>query len=164
MSVPSRPSRKEEEEVTDLYEEVVEEREFRTMTSPNPQPSLLVETLLAELTQQLRSQAEQSQRQAEQSQRQIKQLQRTQIEQTQQMQRSQMEQGRELERRLSDMAVSQHETMTNVHEVMTSVMSRVERLEVSTHERTDPGLWSEGPEVSSRCDLASSSKCRPLGH
>src|SRR6218665_859798 len=76
------------------------------------------------------------------------------------MQRSQMEQSRELERRLSDIAVSQHDTMSSVHEVMTSVMSRsrVERLEASTREETNPGLWSARPEVSSRCDLAHSAQ------
>jgi len=67
MSIQSRHSRKEEEEVVDLEQEVEEEREFRGMTSQNPQPSLMVETLLMELTQQLRGQAEQPQRQAEQT-------------------------------------------------------------------------------------------------
>src|SRR6218665_2436382 len=58
-----------------------------------------------------------------------------------------MEQSQELERRLSDIAVSQHE-------VMTSVMNRIERVEATRPEGTNPDLWTARPEVSSYCDLA----------
>src|SRR6218665_2748862 len=58
-----------------------------------------------------------------------------------------MEQSQELERRLSDIAVSQHE-------VMTSVMNRIERVEATRPEGTNPYLWTARPVVSSYSDLA----------
>ena len=127
MSDRSRHSDQEDGE-TERIEEVVEEREFRSMTSLNPQPSL-TEALLAEMTQQMQRQSEQMSMQAEQ------------------MQRFHVEQSRALERRLSDIAVSQHE-------VMTSVMDRLERVEAMRPEGTNPDLWTARPEVSSYCDLA----------
>jgi len=68
MSDRSWHSNKEDEE-TERIAEVEEEREDRLVTSPNPQqPSLMVDTLLVEMSQQLQRQAEQTQRmQVEQS-------------------------------------------------------------------------------------------------
>jgi len=56
MSDRSRHSNQEDEE-TERIEEVVEEREFRSMTSLNPQPSL-TEALLVDMTQQMQRQSE----------------------------------------------------------------------------------------------------------
>src|SRR6218665_1406244 len=130
MSDRSRHSDQEDGE-TERIEEVVEERNFRSMTSLNPRPSL-TEAFLAEMTQQMQRQSEQMMMQAEQ------------------IQRFHVEQSRELER-MSDIAVSQQEVHVYV---MTSVMNRLERVKAMRPEGTNPYLWTARPVVSSYCDLA----------